>query len=70
MFKKLSLISAVKNGKKVAEVCDVLQISEPTGHRWVDNYNKKGLSGLEPNYKNNGRHSELSNEQKEESQNS
>lgn len=66
MFKKLSLIFAVKRGKKVAEVCDVLQVSEPTGHRWVDNYNEKGYSGLEPNYSNNGRNPELSVEQKEE----
>jgi putative transposase len=66
MFKKLSLIFAVKKGKKVAEVCDILGISELTGHRWVDNYNDKGLSALEPNYSNNGRNSELSDDQKEE----
>jgi putative transposase len=66
MFKKLSLIRDVKNGKKVADVCDVLQISETTGHNWVDNYNEKGLSGLKPNYSNNGRKAKLSDEQKEE----
>lgn len=66
MFQKLTFIRAVKNGSKVSEACDFLQITEPTGHRWLDNYNEYGLSGLEPKYGNQGRPPKLSNEHKEE----
>ena len=66
MFQKLIFIRAVKNGEKVSDACDFLQISEPTGHRWLDNYNECGLIGLEPKYGNHGRPPKLSNEQKEE----
>jgi len=43
-----------------------LQISEPTGHRWLDNYNEKGLDGLKTKHYKAGRPSKLSDEQKEE----
>ena len=66
MFKKLTFIRAVNNGQKVSDACDFLQISEPTGHRWLDKYNEEGLTGLEPKYNKNGRHPKLSEEQKEE----
>jgi putative transposase len=66
MFQKLIFIRAVKNGEKVSDACAFLQISEPTGHRWLDNYNEEGLAGLEPKSHNAGRPSKLSDEQKEE----
>jgi putative transposase len=66
MFQKLTLIRSVKNGEKISRVCDFLQISEPTGHRWVDNYNEKGLDGLIPKHFKAGRPSKLSDKQKEE----
>ena len=65
-YKRFVFIIAVLDGKKVSEACDFLKISEPTGHRWLDNYNEKGPDGLHPNYQNCGRHSSLSDEQKEE----
>jgi putative transposase len=43
MYKRLIFIHTVKKGKKVSEVCDILGITESTGHRWLDNYNEKGL---------------------------
>jgi putative transposase len=66
LYKRFVLIGAVQEGKKVSEVCDLLKISEPTGHRWLDNYNDQGPEGLYPKYHNCGRHCELSDEQKEE----
>jgi putative transposase len=66
MFKKYSLIYAVKNGKKVSEACEFLHISEPTGHRWLDRYNEEGETGLKPNYENMGRPPKLSAEFKDE----
>ena len=66
MFKKYSFIYAVQNGKKVSEASEFLHISEPTGHRWLDRYNKEGEDGLKPNYKNMGRPPKLSAEFKEE----
>jgi putative transposase len=66
MYRKFVLIDAVKGGKKVSEVCEMLKISEPTGHRWLDNYNEKGPEGLYPKYNNSGKRSKLSDEQKVE----
>jgi putative transposase len=66
MYKRFVLIDAVDSGKKVSEICEMLKISEPTGHRWLDIYNEKGPEGLYPKYENSGRHSKLSDEQKEE----
>ena len=66
MFQKLTFIRAVKKGEKVSDACDFLQISEPMGHRWLDNYNEGGLIGLEPKYSNQGRPPKLFNEDKEE----
>ncbi|KZX12810.1 helix-turn-helix domain-containing protein [Methanobrevibacter curvatus] len=66
LFQKLIFIRAVKKGYKVSDACDFLQISEPTGHRWLDNYNEKGLAGLSPNYEKVGRPSKMSEEDKEE----
>lgn len=63
MYKKFVLIIAVNDGKKVSEACHFLKISEPTGHRWLDLYNEKGPEGLNPNYQNCGRYSEMSDEQ-------
>ena len=45
MYRKFVLIDAVDSGKKVSEVCEMLKITEPTGHRWVDLYNEKGPEG-------------------------
>jgi putative transposase len=66
MFKKLSLIKSVKNGTKIADACEFLSISEPTGHNWVDNYNEYGFEGLKTHYERSGRPSKLTDEQKEE----
>jgi len=66
MFKKLTFIRAVKNGEKISNACDFLQISEPTGHRWLDKYNEDGLNGLETKHHKAGRPSRLSDEEKEE----
>lgn len=66
VFQKLIFIRAVKNGEKVSDACDFLQISEPTGHRWLDKYNEEGLAGLEPKYHNQGRPPKLSKEFREE----
>jgi len=66
MYRKFVLIDAVDSGKKVSEVCEILKITEPTGHRWVDLYNEKGPEGLYPNYERSGRPPKLSDEQKEE----
>jgi len=63
---QLIFIRAVKKGMKVSDACDLLVMSEPTGHRWVDNYNEKGLIGLEFKNSNSGRPSKLSNEYREE----
>ena len=66
MYKRFTFIRAVNNGKMVSEACDFLGISEPTGHRWLDDYNDKGPEGLYPKYENCGRHSLLSDDQKDE----
>jgi putative transposase len=59
LYKRFVLINAVRKGKKISEICDILEISEPTGHRWVDDYNEKGPDGLIPKHSNAGRHSKL-----------
>lgn len=66
MYKRFVFIDTVRDGKKVSEVCNILKISEPTGHKWLDLYNEKGPEGLNPNYQNCGRHSMMSNEQLDE----
>jgi len=66
LYRRFVFIDTVLDGKKVSEVCDILKITEPTGHRWLDLYNEKGPEGLYPNYQNCGRHSEMSDEQLDE----
>jgi putative transposase len=66
LYRRLVLIAMVQRGKKVSEACEILKISEPTGHRWVDNYNEKGLDGLINNYSNHGRPSKLTDVQLDE----
>jgi putative transposase len=63
MYKRFVFISTVRDGKKVSEACDILKISEPTGHRWLDLFNENGPEGLYPNYQNCGRFSMMSDEQ-------
>jgi putative transposase len=66
LYRRFVFIDTVLDGKKVSEVCDILKITEPTGHRWLDLYNEKGPRGLYHNYQNCGRHSEMSGEQFDE----
>jgi len=66
MYKRFVFIDAVDSGKKVSEVCELLGITEPTGHKWLDVYNEEGPEGLYPKYKNSGRRSKLSDDQKDE----
>jgi len=63
---ELIFIRAVKNGMKISDASDLLVMSEPTGHRWVDNYNEHGLNGLKFKNTNSGRPPKLSIEDKEE----
>ncbi|KZX15231.1 hypothetical protein MBCUT_16910 [Methanobrevibacter cuticularis] len=66
MYKKFVFINMVLDGKKVSEACDILNIGESTGHKWLDLYNEKGPESLYPNYQNCGRHSMMSDEQLDE----
>jgi len=63
---ELIFIRAVKLGMKISDVCNLLVMSEPTGHRWVDKYNEEGLDGLKFKNSNSGRPPKLSSEDKEE----
>jgi len=66
MYQRFVFIDMVRVGKKVSEACDILKISEPTGHRWLDLYNENGPEGLNLNYQNCGTHSKMSDEQLDE----
>jgi transposase len=65
-LKKLILLKNVKSGMLVSEASEMVGVSEPTGHRWVDIYNEKGYEGLSTKYENSGRRSSLTKENREE----
>ncbi|MCL2114817.1 MAG: IS630 family transposase [Methanobrevibacter sp.] len=59
----ISLDCFIKVKEYVA--CERMDISLPTGHKWLDRWNDEGYEGLYPKYKNCGRPSKLSDEDKE-----
>ena len=69
MYRKLLVIKNVKEGMNRGEAAEVVNVHRKTAENWVKLYNKKRLSGLEPNYSNCGLNCRLSNQQLSELKN-
>ena len=63
MYTKLLLINIVSQGESIARASKLVNKSRKTGERWVNNYNEKGLEGLQTKYQNCGRKSKLTEKQ-------
>ena len=50
VLERLYFIKFLYKGDKIKEACDKVNITEPTGYSWLDSWNKKGYSGLVPNF--------------------
>lgn len=69
MFIRLSVVKLVKEGMSRGEAADTFNVHRKSAENWVKIYDKKGLSGLIPDYSNCGVESKLSDEQLEELKN-
>lgn len=63
VYKRLLFIQEVKNGITVQEVANKYGFNVSSGYRLCKAYNENGLEGLEYNYKNCGRKSNMTIEQ-------
>ena len=63
MFIRLSVVKLVKEGMSRGEAADTFNVHRKSAENWVKIYDKKGLSGLIPDYSNCGVESKLSDEQ-------
>jgi putative transposase len=50
VLERLYFIKFLYNGDKIKEACEKVNITEPTGYSWLYSWNKKGYSGLVPNF--------------------
>jgi putative transposase len=50
VLERLYFIKFLYKGDKIKEACEKVNITEPTGYSWLDSWNKKGYSGLVPNF--------------------
>jgi len=66
LYRRLSFIELLMKGETVKFASETIGIRRKTGSKWLKQYNEEGFDGLMPNYRNCGRHSLLTNEQKEE----
>ena len=66
MHQRFVFINMIRENIMVSKACEILNIGESTGHKWLDLYNEKGPEGLNLNYQNCGRHSLMSDEQLDE----
>lgn len=66
VLRRLYFVNKLYKGKKIADACKSLDISLPTGHKWLDRWNEEGYHGLFPKYFNGGRPSKLSDADKDE----
>jgi len=66
LYKRLLFINLLMKGETVKFASTTSGIRRETGSKWLKQYNEEGLDGLMPNYRNCGRHSLLTGEQKEE----
>jgi transposase len=65
ILKRLLFINQLYLGAAVPEACERLCISIRTGYLWLNEWNKKGYEGLDPNFA-GGRPSKLTEEQKQQ----
>jgi len=66
IYRRLLFLKLLLKGETVKYASEILGIRRETGSRWLKQYNKDGFEGLSPNYENCGRHSLLTEEQKQE----
>ena len=50
VLERLYFIRFLYKGDSVKEACERVNVTEPTGYRWLDSWNKQGYSGLIPNF--------------------
>ena len=50
VLERLYFIRFLYKGDSVKEACERVNITEPTGYRWLDSWNKQGYSGLIPKF--------------------
>ena len=50
VLERLYFIRFLYKGDSVKEACERVNITEPTGYRWLDSWNKQRYSGLVPNF--------------------
>ena len=62
IYLRLLFIRMIDKGEKLDHVCELLDITIPTGYNWLNAYNKGGFEGLKPKFA-GGRPSKLSTEQ-------
>jgi len=66
LYRRLIFLKLLMKGETVKFASEILGIRRETGSRWLKEYNEKGFDGLMPNYGNCGRHSLLTDKQKQE----
>jgi transposase len=64
IYQRLILLKLLNNGKTIKEASEFIGVRRETGSRWLKRYNENGVEGLMLDYKNCGRHSFLTDEQK------
>jgi len=50
VLERLYFIRFLYKGDSIKEACGEVDITEPTGYSWLDSWNKRGYSGLLPNF--------------------
>ena len=69
MFIRLSVVKMVLQGVTRGVAAEAFNVHRKSAENWVKIYNKKGISGLQPDYSKCGADSKLSNKQLEELKN-
>ena len=50
VLERLYFIRFLYKGDTIKEACEKTDITEPTGYSWLDSWNKRGYTGLIPNF--------------------
>jgi putative transposase len=50
ILERLYFIRFIYKGDSIKEVCERVNVTEPTGYSWLDSWNKRGYEGLVPNF--------------------
>lgn len=64
LVRRLCFVRNLYKGDTITDAADRVGVKQPTGSRWLENWNEAGVKGLEPDF-GGGRPSKLSDEQRE-----